>query len=58
MKIPRHNKSVFNLCSICGYKLNGFGMLSFARGRERVVEAHREVADEQAADVGDFKTFR
>ena len=32
-------------------------MFPFARRRERVVEAHREVADEQAAGVGDFKTI-
>ncbi len=58
MKIPQQKKSVFNLCFICGWKLNRLGMFALACRRERVVEAHREVADEQAAGVGDFKTSR
>ena len=48
------NESVFNPLQ----KSNRSRMFPFTRRRERVVEAHREVADEQAASVGDFKTIR
>jgi hypothetical protein len=30
-------------------------VLSLSDGRQRVIEAHRDIPDEQAADVGDFQ---
>jgi len=38
--------------------LNCPRMFPFAHGRERIVETHRDVANEQTSSIGDFETSR